>query len=49
MRIPFMDMSGRIVEILDSKDLTDNEWKLVKANKSGALSMRDLPGGKRSK
>lgn len=42
MRVPFINAAGQITEILDSKDLTPDEWKLVKANKSGALTTRDL-------
>lgn len=47
MRVPFINQHGQITEILDSKDLTDDEWALVKANKSGALSANDLPNGVR--
>ena len=48
MRIPFTDMQGNVLEILDSRDLSSDEIALVKKNKSGALSMRDLPGNKRA-
>jgi hypothetical protein len=48
MKVPFTDMSGQIIEILDSRDLTDEEWALVKKNKNGALSMRDLPNNERA-
>ena len=48
MRVPFMNMQGDITEILDSRDLTSDEWKLVKQNPSGALASRDLPNGVRA-
>lgn len=42
MKIPFINEHGQTTEILDSKQLTADEWKLVKANKSGALTASDL-------
>lgn len=42
MKIPFLNEHGQITAILDSKDLTADEIKLVKANKSGALSAKDM-------
>jgi hypothetical protein len=47
MRVPLINMQGQVTEILDSRQLTDAEWKLVKKNRSGALSLRELPGNKR--
>lgn len=47
MKIPFINAHGQITEILDSKDLTPEEWELVKKNKSGALAANDLPNGVR--
>ena len=42
MRVPFTDKGGNVIEILDSRDLTDEEWELVKKNRSGVLSMNDI-------
>lgn len=47
MKVPYVNIHGQVIEILDSRDLTKDEWKLVKKNKSGALSQRDLPNGRR--
>jgi hypothetical protein len=47
MRVPYVDTNNRPIEILDSRDLTDEEWALVKKNVSGVLSQRDLPNNRR--
>lgn len=47
MKVPFTNMQGQVTEILDSRDLTDAEWALVKKNRSGVLSARDLSGNQR--
>jgi hypothetical protein len=48
VKIPLMDMNGQIIEILDSKNLTNEEIELVRKNKSGALSLRELPNNERA-
>lgn len=40
MRVPLYGPRG-MVEILDSRDLTDAEWARVKNDPSGALRYRD--------
>lgn len=46
MRVPYVNARGEVEEILNSRDLTDEEWALVKKNKSGVLSARDVEGAR---
>lgn len=37
MKVPKLNTLGQIVEIVDSKDLTPEEWARVKSDRDGAL------------
>lgn len=37
MKVPVLDAAGRITNIVDSKELTAEEWARVRKDKSGAL------------
>lgn len=40
MKVPHIDATGQVIGVIDSSDLTDEEWASVKKHPSGAFDQR---------